>query len=133
MALSPDGQQLAFRWRDRSREVSAVRLLPSVGGEARELVTLEAPEDIGPSIAWSRDGNHVLFGKRITNGKEMRTVLYRIPVDGGKAEALDVSIDGVVPKLAMHPDGRQLAFQATQHRGEVWVMENFLRNRNVSE
>jgi hypothetical protein len=28
--------------------------------------------------------------------------------------------------VSVHPDGRQIAFDAQENRFEVWVMENFL-------
>ena len=127
MALSPDGRQLAFRWEDRTNGVQALRLLPTTGGKPRELLRVQAPEVVGQrAFAWSRDGQYVLFTKRTGIPGKPRTVLCRVAVDGGKAEELKVAVDGHINKLAIHPDGRHLAFQVTQYSAEVWVMENFL-------
>ena len=53
------------------------------------------------------------------------TELWLVPVEGGRARKLDLTMDSLVD-LRMHPDGRRVAFVADRHRNEVRVMENFL-------
>jgi hypothetical protein len=53
------------------------------------------------------------------------TELWLVPVEGGQARKLDLAVDSLAD-LRMHPDGRHIAFVAGRHKGELWVMENFL-------
>jgi hypothetical protein len=55
--------------------------------------------------------------------------MWRIPADGGQPEA----IEGLSPTgsdgFSVHPDGRHIAFVASEQKEEVWVMSNFLPSR----
>jgi Tol biopolymer transport system component len=114
--LSPDGRQLALAAQDKLRVYS----MP--GGEPRELADAKEVN----TIAWTRDGKHILYSKLRDGSKDMYD-LWRIPASGGESEKLDVSMR-LLMHLRVHPDGRRIAFTAGQkpERGEVWVMENFL-------
>ncbi len=125
LALSPDGQQLAFmvscdnEW--------SLQIAPSSGGHARETARLRKEETAGGwGLTWTPDGRHLLFlGKRENELCE----LQRIPVEGGEPQNLGLKIKwhlGVHPSF--HPDGRRIAFTGPGPRPgrEVWVMENFL-------
>jgi len=122
MALSPDGQRLAFEvgcdneW--------SIQIAPSSGGVAREVFRLrkeEARWGCGPT--WMPDGRYLLFTRR----KDEATEFWRIPVEGGDPESLGL-IMKKIERLSIHPDGRRIAFTApSSGRGaEVWAMENFL-------
>jgi len=51
--------------------------------------------------------------------------LWLISVRGGEPRKLELTAEGL-RDVSIHPDGRHIAFTATQGRSEVWVMENFL-------
>lgn len=51
--------------------------------------------------------------------------MWKIAVQGGKPEKLELTMDTIRP-LRIHPDGRRVAFAAGFPAWEVWVMENFL-------
>jgi Tol biopolymer transport system component len=115
VAISPDGKHLAVKVARR------ILLIPATGGEARELV-VEAPGGLGfDALAWSPDGRHVYFGRRVKGVIK----LYRVAVTGGAPEDMNLEIGG---ELRFRPDGRQLAFTRSKGDviGEIWVMENFL-------
>jgi Tol biopolymer transport system component len=116
LALSPDGQQLAFSAQDGGTQSWVLKALPVAGGEPRELLRIKDPERI-TTIAWMPDGRHLLFGK----GDEM----WRIPVAGGEPQRLGLAMDRL-RGLSVHPDGRRIAFTSGAPEIEVWVMENLL-------
>ena len=115
LALSPDGEQLAFLAATGSEE-GDWRLLvtPVADGEVGEVLKLEGP--IG-GLEWTPDGRYLLFSRR--NG------LWRIPPSGGTPQRLDVPRPAPAG-LSVHPDGRRLAFTTVEQKLEMWVMENFL-------
>jgi Tol biopolymer transport system component len=54
--------------------------------------------------------------------------LYRVSVDGGEAQKLDLAM-GRIRHLSVHPDGQRMAFSslgANPEQSQVWTMENFL-------
>jgi len=117
LALSPDGRWLAFG--DRR----VLMVVASSGGEPRELMQLEAEEKGSFSgLEWAADGRHLLFS--IGDSTTTTPELWRISVAGGKPEKTGLATQSWAT-LAVHPDGRQIAFSAGEPKQEVWVMENF--------
>jgi len=116
LTLSPDGQQLAFYAGD------TLMLLPASGGEPRKLIQ---EKDIR-TVAWSRDGRYLLYGKRQDPKSEIVDV-WRIPVGGGDSQKLELSMSHLM-HMRFHPDGRRIAFTASvqPEKRELWVMKNFL-------
>ncbi len=87
LAVSPDGQQFAFVWRDVENGTSALKTMPITGGETREHMRLEQPESIS-AIAWAPDGRSLLFGKATSVDDEQRVELWRTPTEGEEPEDL---------------------------------------------
>ncbi|MFO7733185.1 MAG: tetratricopeptide repeat protein [Candidatus Aminicenantes bacterium] len=116
LAISPDGSQIAFA------TDGEVRVMPSEGGEARDLAKAKDFR----SLAWTMDGKYVLYTKLREGGKEMYD-LWRVPAAGGEPEKLDLGMRRLM-HIKIHPDGRRIAFTASQKpsKSEVWIMENFL-------
>lgn len=112
--VSPDGEALAF-WNGAS-----LVLLPASGGKAREIVQLEDSEQ-NPGgdifVAWTADGEHVLFPKR---GSE----LWRVRIRTGEQERVALPVRGQIVDVAVHPDGRQIAFTERQESTHLWVLQN---------
>jgi len=125
LALSPDGRWLAFGLADRpGRHFAARRVLvmPASGGAPRELLTLEGATY---SFAWTRDGNHLLFAKRVAE-PTIPSELWRVSAEGGEPQSLGLVMWGRGGVRA-HPDGRRITFSNTPDRkSELWMMENFL-------
>ena len=131
LAGSPDGQRLAFVWWDSEKGEAALKVIPTGGGEPRELVKLPKPElsSYGQPIAalaWTPDSRHLIYAPSTTG--QRRFELWRVSAKGGEAENLGVAMEGLLPYgLSVHPDGRRIAFTAgTPARWEVWVIENLL-------
>ena len=113
--VSPDGRWLAF-W----REPNSLVVLPSAGGEPREVIHLDDAELTGPIafVRWTPEGEHLLLGKR-------KKELWKVHVETGTQQQIGPVIEGLVGAV-IHPDGRQIVLTAYQHGSELWVMENFL-------
>jgi Tol biopolymer transport system component len=119
LAVSPDGQRLAFLLRQ------SLFVIPATGGDARELLKLGEPEAFAPdwsNVAWTPDGRYLVFAK----SGDKQSELWRIPAGGGEPQKLGQLL-GRVSGLRVHPDGQRIAFGVRQwNKGGVWVMENFL-------
>ena len=137
LAMSPDGQQLAFVWSTPTSR--ALKVIPTnAGGETRELFTVQrSGADISRwrttserlfQPAWMPDGGHLLFGKGRIGGQEPRLELWRISADGGEPQYLGLAMEGLLLYgLSVHPDGQRIAFTAGRNLGiQTWVMKNLL-------
>lgn len=130
LAISPDGQQLAFIGQ------KVLKVMPTTGGQPRVLLRLQGTEvfvcpPARHALAWTPDGRHLLFGKvkLPDDAKEQRPLrtsqeLWRIPAEGGKPQKL---LTMPVGHLSVHPDGQRIASSGGWRQGEIWVMESFLR------
>jgi len=126
IALSPDGQQLAFAVSDSKSGSKIINVMPSMGGEVRELLRGDNSLILHKSgtIAWTPDGRNVLF-VRPTSPNSSKTELWLIPIQGGEPRKLELMAENM-HDLCVHPDGRHIAFTAGQTKSEIWVMKNFL-------
>jgi len=141
-ALSPDGRELAFIRSDSKAHSDVLEVVPTAGGEPRELLRLGEGKEFSayPALAWTRDGSQLLFSKSVAvsgekqsrvsqvsgSGHVSRTELWRIQPSGGEPQRVGLAIDGTFQDLNIHPDGKQFAFSARENNEEVWVLENFL-------
>ena len=118
LALSPDGEELAFVAAEPGKQVLNVMLLD--GGSIREIAR---PNGIfRNTLAWTPDGRHLLFGAWENNSKSK---IWVVSADGGEPRKLDLDIYKI-EGLTVRPDGKRIAFTSGVHDSEVWVMENFL-------
>jgi Tol biopolymer transport system component len=123
LAVSPDGRHVAFHEGDD--DGYHLTVAPVATGQARRV--FRSPQRI-QTLAWTPDGRHLLFGIEQPAGGlpgPTMTELWLVPVEGKQARKLDLAVDSLAD-LRMHPDGRHIAFVAGRHKGELWVMENFL-------
>ena len=122
-AWSPDGHWIAFL-RARPRSQAAVMLMPSLGGQEREVsqVSLDSNEALrhweshsvpAPFLAWSRDGRWLLSVQE--NGRDEVFSIVRVSVETGSKRALTFPPKGTKGDgaLAISPDGKTLAFTRT--------------------
>jgi Tol biopolymer transport system component len=123
LALSRDGQQLAFMVNDLESGPRVLNVMPASGGTARELLREGRPLMQHPAV-WTPDGLSLLFARQHGPG-DPKTDLWLISAQGGEPRKLDLTAAGM-RDLCMHPDGRHIAFTAGPSQSEVWVMENFL-------
>lgn len=133
-ALSPDEQQLAlatFKFLSPEKPEKGtekhILTMPAKGGELKELVKTEAKAAQFPTIAWTPDGQSLLFTDSIP---EAANAVFLVPASGGQARELcrpQTMMFGVLwTALDVHPDGKRIAFDCFEYRHEVWAMENFL-------
>jgi Tol biopolymer transport system component len=131
ISLSPDGQSLALLSHFFfSEKKPSLKVMPSEGGEPRELCIFEEGIDLSSagSITWTADGKYILFAKETSNTDDPKRELFRIPAEGGEPEKLGLEISGFLINLTIHPDGRQIAFSTSEQvDSEIWVMENLVQ------
>ncbi len=116
MALSPDGETLAFGYWPKGGPNRLV-LLPAIGGEPREFAANVQ------SLAWMPDGQTLLF-QQFVEGWEAE--VWYVNVSEGEPERIGLTTRGPRWGLDVHPDGRRIAYTSGVASGELWVMENFL-------
>jgi Tol biopolymer transport system component len=125
--VSPNGRFVAFGAPVEGGQWTALRLVPAMGGELRELFRFRLSEMTGnDEIAWTPDGSNILCVRR--TGKDGMPELWRIPITGGEPQRMGLSMKDM-KFVTVDPDGRRLAFQGNEGGrtpGEVWVLENFL-------
>ena len=122
--ISPDGKWLVLMNRQGKK---AIRIMPASGGEPREIYSFEQEGNPIMTPAWSADGRYLYFSKLQKSPGAMMD-LYRVSVDGGEAQKIDVAMNHI-RHLSVHPDGQRIAFSsmgANPEQSQVWVMENFL-------
>ena len=131
-ALSPDGKQFVLQSYRTGDNLMVIHILPSSGGEARELYRDEYSLSFSLALTWSKDGKYILFSNVVPD-KEKKVVpffhLQRIPVEGGAPQTLDLKT-ARIENLSIHPDGKTLAFFSfgglTMKMPILWKMKNFL-------
>ena len=129
ITVSPDGRSLVFKSFDVPTESASVKLVPTTGGAARDLMTAHLGQTIGGG-AWTPDRTQVLVVKGYRDS-EQPSELWKITVADGAAEQLELAMPGL-RYVRLHPDGRHLAFNAGRREQEVWVIENLLPALSVN-
>ena len=120
MALSPDEQWLAFQTLNMDTLSRSLNVMPSSGGELREILKLEKEELIS-TVAWMPDGKSLIFAK-YKNLKKCG--LWQISIEGGKSWNLDLEMPRLM-NLSIHPEGQRIAFNSSEITSSIWTMENF--------
>jgi Tol biopolymer transport system component len=126
--LSPDGRYVAV-WRVDAHEATrpsstpaTAVLIPTAGGEPRELLRSTPPTEVFRiHLAWGPGGRSLLAQKNTAGGAQ----LWSIPIDGGERRKLELNFSNAVG-MRVHPDGRQVAYVDGENKNEVMVLENFL-------
>jgi len=128
VAVSPDSKQIAYLVSVRPGSESYVAVMPTAGGESRQV--FRGPQWMDGSryntLSWSPDGRFVMFvrGSVADSGPN---VVWRVSATGGQAEQVGISMRGRIKAAQVQPDGKRLFFAANeQNSSEVWVLENFL-------
>jgi Tol biopolymer transport system component/predicted Ser/Thr protein kinase len=121
--FSPDGTFIAYK----CAGLQTVCLVAATGGLSRKL----APAHWTGQVAWTRDGEEILFGADPARDGDptgpsaenlnLDTFLWRVPVDGGPAVQLagPVAARGV----AASRDGSRLAYERKGWDYDVWLIE----------
>ena len=125
LAISPDGQRLAFVQIDAKAGITTLNVIPMTGGEARELLRAYRPEVVSVP-AWMPDSRQIIYAHSVA-GEKRQFELWRTSTAGGEPQRLGLTMEGLQPYgLSVHPDGRRIAFTAGRPpHSELWVMKNF--------
>jgi beta-lactamase regulating signal transducer with metallopeptidase domain/Tol biopolymer transport system component len=128
ISRSPDGQWLALmNYRGREDKRRTVRIVSADGEDMRVLTTFDDTYNAPAWTTWTPDGKYVLFPKHDPK-EEAKAQLWRVPVQGGEPEKLDIEMYGFY-FLTLDPGGTRLAFSSygpSWKEPELWMMENFL-------
>ncbi len=110
--FSPDGKSIAFTGQYDGDE--QVYVIPSGGGEPKQLTFYPARGPLAPRwgydnqvYGWSNDGKYVIFRSLRDGWASGLSRLYRVPVDGGPAEALPMPQSGAG---AYSPGGNKIVY-----------------------
>jgi len=131
VGVAPDGKQLVVSTQEEKFQV--VFVMPATGGEARELVRIDAAEAnyrVPPS--WTPDGRYVVFPRGQNGSRTRRVQIWRIAAEGGVPQRLGLTVDELW-WLRVHPDGRRVATGALKNNIEIWALENFLPPLKVAK
>jgi beta-lactamase regulating signal transducer with metallopeptidase domain/Tol biopolymer transport system component len=128
ISRSPDGRWLALmNYKGMEEKRRTLQIISADGKEMRDLTTFKDTDNVPAWTTWTPDGKYVLFPKHNPEEKG-KSQLWRIPVQGGEPEKLNIDMEGFGP-LTVHPDGTRLAFTSygpSPKEAELWMMENFL-------
>jgi len=120
-AISPDGRTIAC-FEASADGTSTLKTVSVTGEEPHVLHRFERGHRLLGVLRWT-SGGRLVYGRWIDQ-RETPTA-FAIPASGGVPVELDPRIPGH-PTLAIHPDGRRVAFEAGGTSLEVWALENFL-------
>jgi len=111
--VSPDGEWIAYSVRDDT--VRKVMAVPSAGGTARTLATLDGSVYGVQNLVWSGDGRFVYFSVR-HRGAEWSNVM-RARLAGGTADSLGAT--GPMTVRAIFPDRDLMLLQNPRTQGDI--------------
>lgn len=121
LAVSPDGDSLAYSVFDRVSKTHRVLIRAIRGGAAREVFRAEGPLGFAESgsLDWTPDGRYIVVAELGTSDRPAR--LWSVPLDGGAPRVI-LHFQGLA-NVRLHPDGRRILFRGGNPLGEVWVLE----------
>ena len=125
-AVSRDGKQVAdvqCTFQKGKNAQQEIFVINAAGGETRAVFRYPEGDSVHfNGLAWTSDDRHILF----TRQEHSIQSIWRVPVDGGEAERVCVSMNPFISGPQMHPDGRSIFFTAGGGTDQLWALENFL-------
>ena len=85
----------------------------------REVLSLDPEAQPRPVVLlrWTPDGEHLIYGDQ--------RQLWKVHIETGRRQRLGPPIQNLAD-VAIHPDGRQIAFSVEETGSELWVMKEVL-------
>ena len=134
--LSPDGKFIAATIGiDVATKVSRLILIPTMGGDTREVMRLSPPQSFGRpprTIAWLPDSSAVLV-QTTPIDLQGHAEMWKVPFSGGAPRKLETDPDlwarggGWFDRgFSLSRDGRTITYLTGKWAPEVWTLENFL-------
>lgn len=120
LAVSPDGRELAIVVRDRDEGSTRLQVVPASGAGGGRVLARRGSAGITTPVAWTPDGDRLVFGQRVGSGR----ALWSVAADGS-GDPLQIGGEAWCCRghdLRFHPDGRRIAVPAGEPRGEVWML-----------
>ena len=117
-----------------SNEARSLMVMPTAGGEPRELFRRNEGEPWPQVVEWSHDGHYVYYVLWGYPEEDPSRGLWRVPAEGGEPEHLGWYMEFDVKQIpSFHPYGRRIAFTVSEFGAEVWVMEHFLLSKTTDQ
>ncbi len=114
LAVSPDGETVAFARLTQAGLASSIYVAPIRGGEPRLLVP---PPGGSLSLTWVPDGKEIVYGS--TEAVGFTPSLWKIAVAGGEPRRLPILGDGgIMPVIS--PTGRRLIYVRRTRNANIW-------------
>jgi Tol biopolymer transport system component/DNA-binding winged helix-turn-helix (wHTH) protein len=115
-AWSPDGRQVAFVRRKGEKELSAIYVVPALGGTPRQLYTGYIDATFIESLSWSPDGESLAFAQREPDNIHAWIALLSLADNSTRPLTSSSPQDhDFIP--AFSPDGRSVAFARGSNSG----------------
>lgn len=129
-ALAPDSGAVAYMARRSTPAGDASTLMLWDGAGAPRELLRTTPEESMVFEGWTADGAAVLVTRWTppapdTTIPPMPRTLWRVPTNGDAPHPTGLSMTGL-RDVALHPDGRRLAFNAGWKEYESWVVDGLL-------
>lgn len=123
VAIAPNEQEGSSDTRTKK-----IMLIPSAGGQTRELVRWDEGPGAIWGVAWTPDGKGILFvlQKDIYSDTPMVELWYVLTDASQPRKIMETDLGSWSGGVRVHPDGQRIAFDAARRFHELWVMENFL-------
>ena len=130
LAVSPDGQQLVWAWNDPAAKASGLSAVPTDGGESRELLRLQVPENLDwqRAFQFTPDGRGIVHGRTAADRTGCcflwvrESSLWHLPLDGGAAREIALPSRDF-RRLRLSPDGRSVVYVSGNAGQELWMLD----------
>jgi len=122
--LSPDGRTIAYETYPTAGSTSKLMIMPSSGGQPRELRASDHNMFNKYAPVWTRDSQAILVSKR-TAPPASEQQMWLLPVNGGSPKQVSLGVPEVL-EWTLNPATDELAFVSGWGKSEVRVLENFL-------
>ena len=116
--FSPDGQQIAYFYRDEANKQRRVGIVPLSGGAPVKTIAL--PSSVQPiAFAWLPDGKSIAY----LDASAGVLNIWSAPLDGGQPKQLTNFNSGFIDNFAIFRDGRIAAYRFNVSRDIVLIKD----------